>query len=115
MTGHAIGRRPGVTRSMAGKAIQGAVSPRQRKCRRIVVEGGGLPGRGRVTGPAIGWKNRRKMIGIRGAIIVILVADNAIGRRACKTVRVTCHAFQKTMRARQWKRGRVEEVPRAPS
>jgi len=54
------------------------------------------------------------MARIRGAIIVVLMAGDTIGRRADKTIGVTGHALQKPMRTRQWKRGRMDEVTRAP-
>ena len=57
------------------------VGTRQRKCRLRMIEGGGLPGRRRVTDLALLRYPGRHVIGIRGPLEILEVARNTCGRR----------------------------------
>ncbi len=88
MAGRAVGGRVGEAVRMAVVAFEREVGAGESEGSSIVVESGGVPAVDAVALLAGGREACHRMIGIRGALVVVEVAGNAVGGRVGEAVRV---------------------------
>ena len=89
MAGNAVGRCTGKTLIVTGNAIKGKVSAVERELRLVVVESGGFPCGGGVADGAVLGELVGHVVGVGNPAEIGLMAGNAVGRSAGKTLIVT--------------------------
>ena len=115
VAGVAAGRRAGVAGAVALEAAGRGVRAGQREVRGVVVEGRGLPGLGVVAEHALGVEAGGRVIRVRGAVVVALMAADAGGGLAAEAPLVAGRAVQRGVRAVEREEGVVVEVAVAPA
>ena len=109
MTGEAVGGRAGVAGAMTGDAGRRAVGAVQLEPGRIVVERRRLPGGDAVT--VLAGRREAAVTRVAGAVVVALVAGEAIARRAGVGRAVAVDAAGGTVRAGEREAGVVMVSP----